>query len=157
MSERQCVNILPEANLSRLFMIEGILTFSIGVWSFFCMVPSITETKARWRPKGWFSEREEVIAVNRVLRDDPSKGEMHNREGISLKMLWRTLRDYDLWPLYIIGLTFGIPVQPPETYLTLTLRRLQFDTFTSNLLCIPVFIFTSITVRFPENFGRAVS
>lgn len=127
-------------------MIEGIITFLVGVWSFFCMVPSISETAARWRPQGWFTEREEKIAVNRVLRDDPSKGDMHNREGISLKLLWRTLRDFDLWPLYLIGLTFGIPVQPPETYLTLTLRRLGFSTSASNLLCIPAFVCCSITV-----------
>ncbi|KAF2479861.1 major facilitator superfamily domain-containing protein [Neohortaea acidophila] len=129
-----------------LFMIEGAITFAIGCWSFFCMVPSITETKARWRPPGWFTEREEVIAVNRVLRDDPSKGDMHNREGISLRLLWRTLRDFDLWPLYLIGLTFGIPVQPPEAYLTLTLRRLQFGVYASNLLCIPIFLLTSVTM-----------
>ena len=127
-------------------MIEGLITFTVGVWSFFCMTPSITETRAPWRPEGWFTEREEKIAVNRVLRDDPSKGNMHNREGISLKLLWRTLKDFDLWPLYVIGLMFGIPLQPPETYLTLTLRRLGFSTFSSNLLCIPPFLLASIIV-----------
>jgi hypothetical protein len=37
------------------------------------------------------------IIVNRVLRDDPSKSDMHNREGISMKMMWKALKDYDLW------------------------------------------------------------
>jgi hypothetical protein len=37
------------------------------------------------------------IIVNRVLRDDQSKSDMHNREGISMKMMWKALKDYDLW------------------------------------------------------------
>jgi hypothetical protein len=37
------------------------------------------------------------IIVNRVLRDDPSKSDMRNREGITLKMMWKALKDYDLW------------------------------------------------------------
>lgn len=62
---------------------------------------------------------------------------MHNREGISPKMLWQSLCDYDLWPLYLIGLTFAIPIQPSELYFTLTLRNLAFGTYASNLLVIP--------------------
>lgn len=58
-----------------LFLIEGAITMSIGVFSFFYLPPSPTQTKSKWRPKGWFSDDEEVILVNRVLRDDPSKGD----------------------------------------------------------------------------------
>ncbi|KAI1374381.1 MFS general substrate transporter [Hypoxylon crocopeplum] len=129
-----------------LFLIEGVLTFSIGLWSWFMMAPSPTQTRAWYRPKGWFTEREEKILVNRILRDDPSKGDMHNRQGITLKMLWKSLADYHLWPIYVIGLTFGIPAGPPERYLTLTLRALGFDTFNSNLLSIPAQVMTTINM-----------
>jgi hypothetical protein len=80
------------------------------------MARSPTQTKCWYRPKGWFTEREESklishmaqsattaephlleIIVNRVLRDDLSKSDMHNREGISMKMMWKALKDYDLW------------------------------------------------------------
>ena len=49
------------------------MTLAIGVASFFSMPPSPTQTKTWFRPKGWFTEREEVIIVNKVLRDDPTK------------------------------------------------------------------------------------
>ena len=79
---------------------------------------------------------------------------MHNREGLTLKRLWQAATDYDLWPVYILyvqahmpsfdysslscrGLTFGIPVSPPSTYLTLSLKNLGFGTFNINLLTIP--------------------
>ena len=40
-----------------LFLIEGLLTLVIGIASFFMMPPSPTQTKAWFRPKGWFNER----------------------------------------------------------------------------------------------------
>lgn len=43
--------------------------------------------------------------VNRVLRDDPSKSDMHNREGLELKKIWQVIKDWRMWPIYILGLT----------------------------------------------------
>ena len=117
---------------------QGLLTFLVGVSAIFLMPPGPCQT-ANWARgnKGWFTEREEEIMVNRVIRDDPSKGTMHNRQPVTPKLLWQSLKDFDLWPLYIIGLTFQIPMGPPQQYLTLSLRGLGFDTFQSNLLAIP--------------------
>jgi MFS family permease len=57
-----------------LFALEGALTAIIGALSWFYLPPSPTQTASWFRGKdGWFSEREEVIMVNRVLRDDPGK------------------------------------------------------------------------------------
>jgi hypothetical protein len=44
-----------------------------------------------------------------------------------------------MWPIYLLGLTCGIPSSPATSYLTLTLKSLQFDTFTTNLLTIPAY------------------
>lgn len=84
--------------------------------------------------------REETIIVNRVLREDPSKSDMHNREPVTPKLLWKSLMDFDLWPLYIIGLMFQIPTVPMTSYLTLTLKNLGWSTFNVNLLTIPYYV-----------------
>ncbi|KAF8636336.1 hypothetical protein AX16_010991 [Volvariella volvacea WC 439] len=140
-----------------LFLIEGIITLMVGIATFFRMPPGPTQTKTWYRPNGWFTEREEVIAVSRVLRDDPTKGDMHNREALTLKRLWTALCDYDLWPLYIIGLLFGIPVSAPSTYLTLSLRNIGFNTFQSNLLTIPSTVCSMITMVIITLVSEAVN
>jgi MFS family permease len=89
-----------------LFLIEGIITIAIGISSFFLMPASATQTKTWFRPKGWFTDREVGIVVNRVLRDDPSKGDMNNRTGLSLRNLWDAVTDYDLWPVRVTGMDF---------------------------------------------------
>jgi hypothetical protein len=138
-----------------LFLIEGIITTSIGIASFFLMPASATQTKTWFRPKGWFTDREVGIVVNRVLRDDPSKGDMNNRTGLSFRNLWDAVTDYDLWPvsvivdrkecvqsltcnqIYLIGIVFMVPQSTPDQYITLTLRSLGYDQFNANLLSIP--------------------
>ncbi|KAH7379777.1 major facilitator superfamily transporter-like protein [Cadophora sp. MPI-SDFR-AT-0126] len=129
-----------------LFLIEGAITLLVGLSSFFMMPASAVQTKAWYRPKGWFTDREVKIVVNRILRDDPSKGDMHNRQAITPRRLWNAARDYDLWPLYAIGLVAYIPQAPTNTYITLTLRSLGFSTFNTNLLTIPYSVFHIITL-----------
>ncbi|KFY37244.1 hypothetical protein V495_07273 [Pseudogymnoascus sp. VKM F-4514 (FW-929)] len=121
-----------------LFLIEGIFTGLLGIAAIFLMPPSPTQTASKLRgKKGWFTAREETIIVTRALRDDPSKGSMHNRQPITPKLLYKSLSDYHLWPMYLVGLTFQLPTNPPHSYLTLSLRNLGFDTFQTNLLVIP--------------------
>ncbi|KAE8451328.1 hypothetical protein EG329_003957 [Mollisiaceae sp. DMI_Dod_QoI] len=139
-----------------LFLIEGTITLSVGIAAFFLMPASAVQTKTRFRPKGWFTDREVRIVVNRVLRDDPSKGDMHNRKAITPVRLWESLSDYDLWPIYALGLIAYIPQSPPGTYLTLTLRELGFSKFTTNLLTIPNAVFGIITLLGITRLSEAV-
>ncbi|KAF1818375.1 phthalate transporter, partial [Dissoconium aciculare CBS 342.82] len=123
-----------------LFALEGMLTGLIGILSWFYLPASPYDTASWFRGKnGWFNEHEEKIIANRIIRDDPSKGDMHNREGLSLGMLWECLSDYHMWPVYLIGLSWAIPDTPPTAYLTLNLKALGFGTFETNLLTIPAY------------------
>ncbi|KAH7132385.1 major facilitator superfamily domain-containing protein [Dendryphion nanum] len=121
-----------------LFLIEGLLTLVIGVFAYGLMPPGATQTKHWFRGKdGWFTDHEEYIMVNRILRDDPSKGDMNNRQAVGIKLLWKAVSDWEQWPLYLIGLTAYIPPSPPTTYLSYILRKLGFSVFQANLLAIP--------------------
>ncbi|PYH87367.1 putative MFS transporter [Aspergillus ellipticus CBS 707.79] len=129
-----------------LFLLEALISLVIGGLSFALLVPGPTQTATRWNPRGDFTPREERIIVNRVLRDDPSKGGMHNRQALTLGMLWQSLRDYDLWPVYAIGLLFEIPTAPPKAYLSLSLKAIGFSTFQTTLLGIPVTVFAAVNL-----------
>jgi hypothetical protein len=117
-----------------LFALEGTLTGIIGIISWFYLPPSPTQTP------GWFTVHEEKVMVNRILRDDPSKGDMHNRQALSLEMIKDCLLDWHMAPIYLIALSFGMPTNPMSAYLTLQLEAMGFDTFQTNLLTVPAYL-----------------
>lgn len=147
-----------------LFLIEGFITLAIGISAFFLMVPSAVQTGKPWNKNGWLTEEEQKIVVNKILRDDPSKGDMHNRQGLSLKMLFQALCDWHLWPIYLIGICAYIPENTITAYLTLVLRDMGFSTFHTNLLCIPynflkiivLIVVTYFSERITNIFGTAL-
>ena len=116
----------------------------------------------------------DYIAI-RVLRDDPSKSDMHNRQGLSLRQILEAVGDWRLWPLYILGLThqsgyilsvrhlkktmlshFLVPTGPPQTYLTLSLRNLGFSTTETNLLSIPSTVIGLVNMMGAAYFSEIV-
>jgi Major Facilitator Superfamily len=132
-----------------LFALEGCLTGVIGIISYFYLPPSPYQTASKFRGKdGWFTEHEEKIIANRILRDDPSKGDMHNRQALSLTMIWQCLTDVHMWPIYLIGLSWLIPNNPITSYLTLQLKAIGFNTFQTNLLTIPAYVLFILQLLF---------
>lgn len=75
-------------------------------------------------------------------------GDMHNRQAITLSMLWHCLKDYELWPIYVVGLTWLTPTKPLEQYLTLQLKAVGFGTFQTNLLTIPAYAMFILNLLF---------
>jgi hypothetical protein len=129
-----------------LFILEGLLTIIVAVLSFLYLPASPTDTKNVLFPKGWYSEREEVIMVNRILRDDPAKGLTTLKEPATFKDIRAAWSDSSMWGLYFIGLIAYIPASPVQGYLTLTLKRLGFKTFDSNMLTVPSAVLQIVTM-----------
>lgn len=72
---------------------------------------------------------------------------MHNRQGLTLKLLYNSFADFDLWPIYLMGFTILMPLRPIMAYFTLNLRNLGFSTLHTNLLTVPaytIFVFQLI-------------
>lgn len=73
---------------------------------------------------------------------------MHNRQPLRLGLLWEALKDVDMWPVYLIGLSWLIPNYPITSYLSLTLKSLNFTTFETNLLTIPAYVLFIVQLLF---------
>ena len=69
---------------------------------------------------------------------------MHNREALTVRQIMKCLGDYDMYPLYLIGLLFGIPGYPVGNYLTLSLRKLGYNVVQTNLLNIPTTVLSIV-------------
>lgn len=135
-----------------VFAFEGLITGVVGIFAAFWVPASPVQTKGWLRGKnGWFDEREEKIIVNRILRDDPSKGDLGARDGLHLKAMWKSLCDYHMWPLFIVGLLWQLPLTPTAQYLSLEIKMSGFSTLDTVLLVIPsavisICLMTSVTL-----------
>lgn len=65
--------------------------------------------------------------VNRVIREDPSKSSMHNRQPITPRLLWDSVSDYDLWPVYLLGLNFQTPMSKSFRLQLVTIVLIQYS------------------------------
>lgn len=103
--DRRCLHAVRSYLVS---LLRHLMVTLLKSRSFFQMAPAPTRTKRWFRKDGWFTEREEYILCNRAIRDDPSKGDMTNRDPITLPLLWKSLCDFDMWPIYVYGLTWEV-------------------------------------------------
>lgn len=120
-----------------LFLLEGLLTFVIGLVSFLYLPQSPVLTRSILYPRQWYTEREEIIMINRLLRDDPAKGLTGIKEPATFADVRKAWSDNSMWGLYFLGLIAYIPATPVQGYLSLTLRRIGFSIFNANMLSIP--------------------
>lgn len=133
-------------NLNGLFEIEGwrylfgteaCISLLVGFAAVALMPSTITKTTTWIIRKPWLSMHEQKILVNRLLRDDPTKGDMNSHQAVTWEGIWDCLSDKSSLPIYALTIVSLIPYQPPKMYLSFILSSLGFNTFMSNLLAIP--------------------
>ncbi|KAL8655958.1 MAG: hypothetical protein Q9210_000555 [Variospora velana] len=82
-----------------------------------------------------------LIGIFSWLYLPPSPYQTANtRQAVTPSLLWQALKDYDMWPIYLLGFTWTTPHICATAYLTLVLRGLNFDTFETNLLTVPAYV-----------------
>lgn len=118
-----------------LFLLEGIVTFTIGLFAFLYLPQSPVQTRNVLYPKEWFNHHEQKIMINRILRDDPAKGLTAIKEPARWSDILDAWKDKSMWGLYFIGLIAYIPASPVQAYLSYNLKVVGgFTTLQSNLL-----------------------
>ena len=63
-----------------VILLEGAFTLLIGIFFLLLDGPLSCADEKLDASQGLFTDREVKIVVNRILRDDPTKGSMHNRQ-----------------------------------------------------------------------------
>ncbi|THZ47814.1 putative MFS transporter [Aureobasidium pullulans] len=150
-----------------LLLINGLVVFVIGIISVLYLPAGPTRTQSVLYRKPWFSEREKgdsrnasylqdililvVIVINRLLRDDVSKGKTSTKEKTSLRDIWNTLKDPALIGkvmngFWLLALIIYMGKSPVSQYLVLNLRQLGFTRFESTVLTIPSDFLRTVTV-----------
>ncbi|KAK5175365.1 uncharacterized protein LTR77_000504 [Saxophila tyrrhenica] len=134
------------------------IIFPLGCIAWLCLPPSPTQTPSKSHGRrSWVSATEQKIMVNRVLRDDRGKGEMSNREPITLRSLYTCLMDYRMWPIYLIGLSWQLPMLPSVQYLTNILRTLAMSDFERRLRHLPADLIWTFNLLLFTYFSELVN
>ncbi|KAL8974453.1 MAG: hypothetical protein Q9197_001309 [Variospora fuerteventurae] len=114
----------------------------------------IYEGRHRYDPTAtWSKEEGQSLILKLDIRGLPlpftvSDRNLASREGwvvyregrVTPFLLWQALKDYDMWPIYLLGFTWTTPHTCVTACLTLVLRGLSFDTFETNLLTVPAHV-----------------
>lgn len=104
---------------------------------------------------------------------------MHNRQALTMKMIWKSLCDYDLWPMYGLGLIYGLAANPvaqcqsepagaqlgdpsadtqqSSSDLQISFKSLGFSTVKANLLSVPNSCLSLITLFAVTILSEAVN
>ncbi|KAG0256751.1 hypothetical protein BG011_004328 [Mortierella polycephala] len=119
-----------------LFLLEGLATVLVASLSFFILPEGPTATKGYLRFSGYLTERQELIAITRLVRDDPSKADI-SKKLISRADLRRAFLSPKIWPNILIGFFGLLPSTPISAFAPLILKMLGFDGLKANLMIIP--------------------
>ncbi|KAF9350968.1 hypothetical protein BGX34_000895 [Mortierella sp. NVP85] len=132
-----------------LFLFEGLATVLIGILSFFILPEGPTATKGGFRFKGYLTDRQEQIAITRLIRDDPTKADT-GKGVVSKKHLFKALTSPRVWPNILIGFFGLLPFSPLTILSPLIIKNLNLGVppLVSNLLVIPGYVISLSIMTF---------
>ncbi|KAG0229894.1 hypothetical protein BGW42_001295 [Actinomortierella wolfii] len=119
-----------------LFLIEGVATALVGILSFFVLPEGPTATRGYLRFDGFLTQRQELIAVTRLIRDDPSKADS-SKKVIKPKEIAQAALSPRLWPNLLIGFFGLLPGTGLSTFAPLMIKSFGFGSLLSNVMAIP--------------------
>ncbi|KAF9986482.1 hypothetical protein BGZ75_001785 [Mortierella antarctica] len=133
-----------------LFLFEGLGTVLIGLLSFFLLPEGPTATKGGLRFGGYLTERQEQIAITRLIRDDPTKAGDTSKSVVSKKDLFKALTSPKVWPNILIGFFGLLPFAPLTILSPLIVKNLDLGVapLVSNLLVIPGYVISLSIMTF---------
>ncbi|KAF9356184.1 hypothetical protein BGX26_005614 [Mortierella sp. AD094] len=132
-----------------LFLFEGLGTLVIGLLSFFILPEGPTATKGGFRVNSYLTDRQEQIAITRLIRDDPTKAETA-KGVVSKKHVLKALTSPKIWPNILIGFLGLLPFAPLTVLSPLIIKNLNLDVppLVSNLLVIPGYVISLLVMTF---------
>ncbi|KAF9162783.1 hypothetical protein DFQ26_003242 [Actinomortierella ambigua] len=130
-----------------LFLIEGVATILVGILSFFVLPEGPTATKGYLRFDGFLTERQEQIAITRLIRDDPSKADP-SKKVVGKAEILRAVLSARLWPNLLIGFFGLLPGTGLSTFAPLMIKSFGFGSLVSNVMAIPGHLWGLCTMAF---------
>ncbi|CAA7261998.1 unnamed protein product [Cyclocybe aegerita] len=128
-----------------LFLVDGIITIVVAVFTWFYLPRDMTSTSGGFRGrKPWFNERQVQIAVTRVIRDDISKRSYE--KTVTWSDIRDTLADVGVWGHLIISMIGQTPNTPMHTYLPTVIKSFNFNVYVANALTAPPYILQGISM-----------
>ncbi|KAL0094189.1 major facilitator superfamily domain-containing protein [Phycomyces blakesleeanus] len=140
-----------------LFLVDGIATHIVGIIAFMYL-PASPERTSGWirSREGWFNEREERIAMRRIVRDGLTKQEQE--KPISKQDVILALKDTKLWIHLSIAFLGMMPSIPIHNYLPTIVKEAGFSATVANLLTAPAYLinllFSILIARGAEKNGN---
>ncbi|KAK9461938.1 major facilitator superfamily domain-containing protein [Lipomyces oligophaga] len=137
-----------------LFLLEGILTLSIGLATF-VMMPNFRKPNL----SRFFTPREQAILRARVILDDPSKArQLDNRRtstfaNLGFKDIYKTVTDIYLLPMFTLAFVGFLPSVASYQFMTIMFRSYGYSTNESNLLVIPANMTIMTGMLFVSNYA----
>jgi len=144
---------------SWIFILEGIMTFIVGIVANFVIVDTPSSAK-------FLTAEQRAFVIHRKKQDTAGIGE---EEQLEARHLWAALSDWQVWVQGLILLCVAVPLYGITFFLPSIIKDFGFSTPISQLLTVPPYVVGTIATytmgyysdklktRYPFIFGGLVT